>query len=111
MEYSIKSRLWIENDEGIFLGEGRVRLLKAIISKGSLSKAAASMNMSYKKAWTLLSAINARASEPVSINSVGGKGGGGVEITPYGKKIVAEFDRINQECWKFLDQQLKTLEL
>ena len=40
MKYKIKSRIWIEADNSVLLGEGRVHLLKAIDETGSLSKAA-----------------------------------------------------------------------
>ncbi len=49
MTYKIKSKIWIESDGKILLGEGRVQLLKAIKETGSLSKAAKKLNMSYKK--------------------------------------------------------------
>ena len=57
MNYKIKSRIWIEADGDILLGEGRVALLKAIESTGSLSKAAKSLKMSYKKAWSVYSCL------------------------------------------------------
>ena len=37
MNYKIKSRIWIEADGDILLGEGRVALLKAIESTGSIN--------------------------------------------------------------------------
>jgi molybdate transport system regulatory protein len=43
MNYKVKSRIWIEGEEGMFLGNGRVKLLKAIDETGSLTKAAKSM--------------------------------------------------------------------
>ena len=58
MNYKIKSRIWIEVGNNVLLGEGRVRLLKAIEKTGSLSKAAKSLKISYKKAWTLVDAVN-----------------------------------------------------
>ncbi|MDO7173303.1 winged helix-turn-helix domain-containing protein [Mariniflexile sp. AS56] len=110
MRYKIKSRIWIECNEHVLLGEGRVQLLKAIDETGSLSKAAKSLNLSYKKAWTLLDSVNKSAKKPVTINSTGGKGGGGAELTEYGKSLVQVFDEINQNCWKFLDKQLAQIE-
>jgi len=77
MGYKIKSRIWIESENNVLLGEGRVQLLKAIQNKGSLSKAAKSLNISYKKAWQLLDSVNKSSKKPVTINSIGGKGGGG----------------------------------
>ena len=109
MEYKIKSRIWIESGDYVFLGEGRIKLLKAIIETGSLSKAAKSLKMSYKKAWNLLNAINESSQQPVVITSIGGKNGGGAEITNYGKKLITVFDSINAKCWKFLDTQQKSL--
>ena len=107
MKYKIKSRIWIEADNNILLGEGRVALLEAIDETGSLSKAAKSLKMSYKKAWSLIDALNNRAEKPVISTSIGGKGGGGAKLTPYGKALVNAFNAINENCWKFLDGEMK----
>ena len=109
MSYKIKSRIWIESKNKVFLGEGRVQLLKAIDETGSLSKAAKSLNISYKKAWNLIDSVNKSAKQPVTINSIGGKGGGGAELTDYGKNLVNAFDDINKNCWEFLDTQLEKI--
>ena len=109
MGYKIKSRIWIESENNMLLGEGRVHLLKAIQETGSLSKAAKSLNISYKKAWQLLDSVNKSAKKPVTINSIGGKGGGGAELTDYGKSLVVAFDDINKNCWQFLDKQLEKI--
>ena len=106
MDYKIKSRIWIEADGQILLGEGRVTLLKAIEETGSLSKAAKKLEMSYKKAWSLMDAVNSRAAEPVCVKSIGGKSGGGTALTPYGKSLIEVFDTINENCWNFLDDQI-----
>ncbi|GGD11527.1 winged helix-turn-helix domain-containing protein [Hyunsoonleella pacifica] len=110
MGYKIKSRIWIESEDNVLLGEGRVHLLKAIDDTGSLSKAAKSLNISYKKAWQMLDAVNKSAKKPVTINSIGGKGGGGAELTEYGKSLVNAFDEINKNCWAFLDKELARIE-
>ena len=107
MKYSIKSRIWIEVDGEILLGEGRVQLLKAIAKTGSLSKAAKSMGMSYKKAWSLIDAMNARAEKAVVDSAIGGKKGGGSTLTDYGHSLIEVFERINGKCWQFLDEQME----
>ena len=109
--YQIKSRIWIEGEDGVFLGEGRIKILKAIIREGSLSKAAKSLGMSYKKAWNLVDSINKNASKPIVITNTGGSGGGGAKITTYGLKMITSFENINKKCWDFLDQQLKEQQL
>jgi molybdate transport system regulatory protein len=111
MEYKIKSRIWIEVDGKVLLGEGRIRLLKAIASEGSLSKAAKHLNMSYKKAWDLMDSVNNNAKQPVVTKTIGGKGGGGAVITAYGKELIKAFDQTNKNCWEFLDNELKNLNI
>jgi len=105
MKYKIKSRIWIEVGDNVLLGEGRVRLLKEIAETGSLSKAAKSLKMSYKKAWTLIDSVNKSADKPFVITTIGGKNGGGAELTTYGKTMIEVFENINRDCWKYLDTQ------
>lgn len=111
MDYKIKSRIWIESEHGVFLGEGRVRLLKAISKTGSLRKAASTLDMSYKKAWNLMDSMNKTAQKPLVVTVTGGKGGGGASLTDYGKEVINTFDTINQKCWEFLDNELKQISL
>ncbi|AVI50953.1 molybdenum transporter [Pukyongia salina] len=111
MKYTIKSRIWIEADGEILLGEGRVNLLKAIEETGSLTKAAKCMEMSYKKAWRLVDTVNSRAKKPVVTSSIGGKSGGGTALTDYGRSLVSTFDAINHHCWDFLDKEIKQYKL
>ncbi len=106
--FQIKSRIWIENNQGIFLGEGRLRLLCAIEKEGSLSKAAKSLKMSYKKAWNLIDAINKSAPEPVVIKSTGGSNGGGTQITAYGKHKMIQFEEMKLRCWEFMKSEIET---
>ena len=109
MSYKIKSRIWIEFEDHVLLGEGRVKLLKAIEDTGSLSQAAKSLNISYKKAWDLIDSANKSAKEPLIITNTGGKGGGGAQLTEHCKSLISAFETINKNCWAFLDQQLETI--
>ena len=111
MDYTIKSKIWIEANGEILLGEGRVRLLKAIEETGSLSQAAKKLNMSYKKAWGLINDVNSRAESPVVEKSIGGKKGGGTVLTEYGKMLIRAFDEINTNCWKYLEKEIRSSEL
>lgn len=103
----IKSKIWIETDEGIVISEGRIQLLKLIESTGSLNKAAKEMNISYQKAWKLVDASNKASREPLVATQIGGNKGGGTVITPYGKLLIASFEKINKACWEFLDVELE----
>lgn len=106
MKYKIKSRIWIEVDDKVFLGEGRVQLLKSLNRTGSLSKSAKELSISYKKAWNLVDSVNNNAQSPLVIKSVGGASGGGTKLTSYGIKMIEVFESVNSSCWKHLDKQV-----
>ena len=110
MNYKINSRIWIEADDNMLLGRGRVELLKAIDKAGSLSKAAISIKMSYKKAWDLIDSVNKSGALPAVRTSTGGKDGGGTVLTDYGKEIISIYEGINQKCKQFLEEELKKID-
>lgn len=103
----IKSKIWIESESGVILGEGRVKLLKKIDETGSLNKASKELNISYQKAWRLVAEINKTAKQCLVETKTGGSNGGGTLLTAYGKSLVAIYETINKDCWVFLDEQLK----
>ena len=107
----VKSRIWIEKDNAPFLGYGRIQLLKEVDKTRSMNAAARSLNMSYKKAWRLLNEINSSAKEAVLEKQIGGKYGGGTRITPYGKRLIERFDKLNESCIGFLEAEFKNWEL
>jgi molybdate transport system regulatory protein len=73
------------------LGPGKVALLEAVAGKGSLTHAAASLGMSYRYAWLLLEDLNRSFTEPVTRATVGGRRGGGVELTEFGAELVRRY--------------------
>jgi molybdate transport system regulatory protein len=107
MELKIKSKIWIENEEGILISEGRIQLLKLIEQTGSLNKAAKAMNISYQKAWKLIDGSNKASQKPLIETHVGGSQGGGTVLTDYGKMLIQSFESITTACWEFMDLELK----
>jgi molybdate transport system regulatory protein len=73
------------------IGPGKIALLEAIESSGSLSGAARHTGMSYRRAWLLLEELNASFRGRVTESSVGGSGGGGVTLTPLGRELIATY--------------------
>lgn len=103
----IKSKIWVESEDGILLGEGRVKLLKMIEETGSLNKASKSLKISYQKAWRMIDEMNTFSTQPLIKAQIGGSKGGGTSLTDYGKSLILIYDTINKDCWKFLDEQLE----
>jgi molybdate transport system regulatory protein len=76
------------------VGIGKIELLEAIATSGSLVRAARQMRMSYRRAWLLLHDMNVGFDQPVADASVGGRGGGGVRLTAFGNRLVAGYRRL-----------------
>lgn len=102
MKLITNGRIWLDTEEGAFLGYGRVELLEKIQSTGSLRKAALEMKMSYQQAWKLITQINERAGQPLVTLKKGGKNGGITQLTPHGEKFVALFKEFNDSFQNFL---------
>ncbi|HEY8954409.1 winged helix-turn-helix domain-containing protein [Chitinophaga sp.] len=95
-------RIWIETEEGPFLGYGRIELLEKIGELGSLRKAAAEMKISYRQAWDFVDQMNKRTGKPLVKFERGGKTGGGALLTPEGKQAIKLFHDLNTAFQQFL---------
>jgi molybdate transport system regulatory protein len=73
------------------IGPGKIDLLEAIARSGSIRQAARELGMSYRRAWLLVNSMNRSFSEPSTRASVGGTGGGGVELTEFGAELVRRY--------------------
>jgi molybdate transport system regulatory protein len=62
----------IDLETGGRIGPGKIALLEAISKTGSITAAARSMNMSYRRAWLLVDAINKLLSKSAVTTVVGG---------------------------------------
>jgi len=81
-------RFRVDFSDACSLGPGKIELLERIQQTGSLRQAAQALSMSYRRAWLLLDGLNHSFTEPVSTASVGGQGGGGVTLTPFGLEVI-----------------------
>lgn len=57
-EQNLKLQIRILLEQNIAFGPGKADLLEAIERTGSISQAAKSMNMSYRRAWQLVDIMN-----------------------------------------------------
>jgi molybdate transport system regulatory protein len=86
--------------EGGRLGHGKVELLEHIARSGSLSAAARAMDMSYRRAWQLLAAMNAMFDVPVTVTHPGRNTSGATEVTPFGARLIADYRRLEARLVK-----------
>ena len=78
------------------IGPGKIALLEAIGSSGSISAAGRAMKMSYRRAWDLVEDLNHTLGHPVVATMAGGVGGGGARLTEAGRTLVAQYRAIEQ---------------
>lgn len=96
-EVSAESELRLRLSGLPALGARQVLLLKALKTKGSLNQAASDADITYRTAWTWVENLNRVAREPLVEAVRGGSGGGGTSLTPYGERILALYDLLEEE--------------
>ncbi|MFZ4522268.1 MAG: winged helix-turn-helix domain-containing protein [Bacteroidales bacterium] len=101
----VAGRVWIEIDGMNFLGSGRIELLEKVEVLGSLRKAAASMGLSYRKAYYAIRSMNDLATAPLVELKQGGQGGGSAKLTETGRSCVLKYHKIAQKFVIFLTKQ------
>jgi molybdate transport system regulatory protein len=89
-------RLRIDFGPRASIGPGKVALLEHIDRVGSLSQAARELGLSYRRAWLLLDDLNHSFTEPVASASVGGVGGGGVQLSAFAKDLIKAYRDVEQ---------------
>ena len=76
------------------IGPGKILLLEAIQATGSLTSAAESIDMSYRRAWVLINELNSSLKEPAVASAKGGERGGGSEVTAVGLRLIEQYRQI-----------------
>ena len=103
----IKIRIQIKKN--FYIGPGKILLLEAILQKGSISSAAKSIGMSYKKAWSLVNEINISSKNKMVITHTGGKGVRGTKISEEGVNFIKSFRAIEEKVLKASEKEKDNL--
>jgi molybdate transport system regulatory protein len=78
------------------LGPGKIELLEKIDETGSISAAGRAMDMSYRRAWLLVDAMNRTFHAPVVATRLGGTSMGRAKLTPLGREVVQLYREIGK---------------
>lgn len=73
------------------MGPGKADLLDAIREHGSISAGGRALDMSYRRAWLLVDAMNRCWNEPLVATSPGSAHGGGARVTPFGEEVLSRY--------------------
>lgn len=91
------------------VGPGKIALLEAIHRTGSLSQAARDLDMSYRRAWQLVSSLNASFCETIVSMNRGGHGGGGAQVTSVGRDLIRHYRTFERHIQARAERAFRTL--
>lgn len=86
----------MERDGKVLLSDWRVALLKAVGETGSLSRAAERTGVPYRTAWQKLKEAEDELGVRLLDTTSGGADGGGAELTPEARDLIARFERVSR---------------
>ncbi|MGF6240526.1 MULTISPECIES: winged helix-turn-helix domain-containing protein [Paraburkholderia] len=103
----------IRKGDTVALGPGKVELLEAVREHGSISAAARSLDMSYRRAWLLIDELNQSLKSPATVSEQGGQSGGGCVLTQVGENIVRLYRGVEAQaeaaCAKQIDELIRLI--
>jgi 8-oxo-dGTP diphosphatase len=103
MAYDLEYRIWLKRNGRFLISSGRAKLLRFIEEKGSISKAAEEMGMSYRHAWGAIKKVEDALDTKVITSERGGQEGGASRLTEAGKEVLLAYE--NQVM--MFDDQMK----
>ncbi|AGF78213.1 molybdenum-binding protein [Desulfocapsa sulfexigens DSM 10523] len=90
-KFTIKSKVWIEDQNGnVVFGLGRYRILDAIKRHNSLQAAARELKMGYRALWGRIKASEDRLGERLVVRD-----GRGSKLTPYAMDLMDRFNEMH----------------
>jgi molybdate transport system regulatory protein len=94
----MKLKLQLLCGDELAMGPGKADLLEAIARDGSISKAAVSLGMSYRRAWLLVDEMNRCFRQPLVETLSGGGRERGARITDAGRQALSAYRELETEA-------------
>jgi molybdate transport system regulatory protein len=105
----VRFRMRIHDGDHVAVGPGKIELLEAVHEHGSISAAARSLGMSYRRAWLLIDELNRSLKSPATMSEQGGQSGGGCTLTPVGETIVRLYRDVEIQAQRACAKQIGEL--
>jgi molybdate transport system regulatory protein len=108
-QWNVRSKIWIELDGEPIMGVGRVEILRAIDSSGSILQASRVAGIPYRRIWGALRDMERLLEFSLVRTKRGGSNGGGTSLTPRAKALLDRFDRLHCGIQEEVDARFKEL--
>lgn len=102
-----RPRLKILLGSSTAIGPGKAELLAAVAECGSIAAAARRMGMSYRRAWLLVTTMNACFRGPLFETTKGGAARGGARLTPLGAEVLGRYRRMEARARRALASEMR----
>ena len=102
------SHLRVTLSENFYIGPGRADLMELIAETGSISEAAKRMGMSYKRAWSLVQALNDGFGAPLVETARGGKEQG-ASLTAVGREVLERYRGMQEATRRAIARDVEAL--
>jgi molybdate transport system regulatory protein len=102
------SHLRVTLSDTFYVGPGRADLMELIAETGSISEAAKRMGMSYKRAWTLVQALNDGFGALLVETARGGKEQG-ASLTEAGREVLERYRGMQDATRKAIARDVEAL--
>ncbi|MCK4911816.1 MAG: winged helix-turn-helix domain-containing protein [Thermodesulfovibrionales bacterium] len=103
----VRSKLWIEVDGEPVFGRGRRMLLEAVEKHGSISQAARAIDVSYRRAWSYINAMEERLGIKLVRRRTGGKNGGGAALTEEAIEFIEKYGALEEGIRESVDERYR----
>ena len=103
------AKIWLEVNGKSVMGAGRLELLKAIASEGSIAGAAKKLGISFRRAWGAVGSAEDNLGMKLLDRRKGGAGGGKTTLTLQARELVARFETLNRETSDFAARRFDVL--
>jgi molybdate transport system regulatory protein len=94
----LQLRIRVRVGDVVAIGPGKIALLAGVAEHGSISAAARSLGMSYRRAWLLIDELNRSLAAPAIATTQGGRQGGGASVTASGEALLEIYRRIERDA-------------
>jgi molybdate transport system regulatory protein len=92
------SHLRVTLSDDFYIGPGRADLLEGIAETGSIAAAGKRMGMSYKRAWSLVQALNEGWGSLLVVTARGGAGQGGASLSDDGAFVLERYRAMQEKA-------------
>ena len=109
IDVKVRSKFWIEVEGQPVFGRGKRSLLEAIDKYGSINRAAKEINISYRKAWSYLNAMEERLGMRLVDRQTGGKDGGGARLTENARTILKKYKDLEKDLQRIVEDNFERI--